>query len=133
MPLTTAEIARRALADHLAALPAADLLARYATRHDPEAFAGLVRQFGPLVLGVCRRVGVALDSTDDTLAAVDDPLAGLLRGYREAEKRSGTYGRKWLTKHAQRGIVRPSWRQLGAGSGRMSSDSSRLRARALGQ
>ena len=50
MSATPAEIARRALADHLAALPAAELLSRSAKRRDPEAFAGLVRQFGPLVI-----------------------------------------------------------------------------------
>ena len=38
-------------------------------------------------------VGVALTSTADAaLAAVDHPLAGLLRDYRGAAKRAGAYG-----------------------------------------
>jgi DNA polymerase I-like protein with 3'-5' exonuclease and polymerase domains len=68
-------------------------------------------------------LGVTLDSTDDdALAALDHPLAALLRDYRAAAKRAGTYGRKWLAKHAgPDGRVLPSWNQLGAeSSGRMS-------------
>src|SRR3954452_22519831 len=34
----------------------ADLLERFALRHDAEAFAGLVERHGPLVLRVCRRI-----------------------------------------------------------------------------
>jgi DNA polymerase-1 len=68
-------------------------------------------------------LGVTLDSTDDdALAALDHPLAALLRDYRAAAKRAGTYGRKWLDKHlGADGRVMPSWNQLGAEySGRMS-------------
>src|SRR5689334_21160533 len=36
--------------------PDADLLARFATDRDAEAFAHLVRRHGPMVLSVCRRV-----------------------------------------------------------------------------
>jgi DNA polymerase-1 len=74
-------------------------------------------------------LGVTLDSTDDdALAAVDHPLAALLRDYRAAAKRVGTYGRKWLAKHAgPDGRVLPSWNQLGAGSsGRMSCSAPNL-------
>ena len=68
--MTTAEIARRALAEHTAARPAGELLSRFAAARDPEAFAGLVQQFGPMVLGVCRRVlGPTPDADDD----VDPP------------------------------------------------------------
>src|SRR5262245_41830931 len=70
MSATPAEIARRALADHLASLPPSELLARYARRNDPEAFAGLVQQFGPMVLGVCRRVLGPTSDADDAFQAV---------------------------------------------------------------
>jgi DNA polymerase-1 len=60
------------------------------------------------------------DTADETLAKVEHPLAGLLRRYREARKRCGTYGAGWLKHVANDGRVYPSWRQLGAASGRMS-------------
>lgn len=42
-----------------------DLLTRYVDRRDEAAFAALVQRYGPLVLGVCRRVlGHAQDSED---------------------------------------------------------------------
>jgi DNA polymerase I-like protein with 3'-5' exonuclease and polymerase domains len=66
--------------------------------------------------------GIALESTaDDTLAAVDHPLADLLRDYRGAAKRAGTYGRAWLDHVAPDGRVYAAWKPIGAGaSGRMS-------------
>ena len=83
MHATPAEIARKALADHLAALPAAELLKRYAARRDPEAFAGLVQQFGPMVFGVCRRVlGQAADA-DDAFQAVFLSLARQADSFRD--------------------------------------------------
>jgi len=73
------------------------------------------------VAGAFAAVGVKVAGTDDdALAAIDHPLAGLLRAYRSAAKRAGTYGKKWLRKHAPGGTVAPSWHQLGAESGRMS-------------
>jgi DNA polymerase-1 len=68
------------------------------------------------------QMGVTVASTDDdTLAGIDHPLAGLLREYRAAAKRVGTYGRSWVEKHVWRdNSVMPSWNQLGASSGRMS-------------
>ena len=36
--------------------PDAELLDRFATRRDADAFAALLRRHGPMVLGVCRRV-----------------------------------------------------------------------------
>jgi DNA polymerase-1 len=60
------------------------------------------------------------DTKDETLAAVDHPLAAVLRQYRGARKRASTYGMDWLANAAPDGRVYPSWNQLGADSGRMS-------------
>jgi DNA polymerase-1 len=60
------------------------------------------------------------DTADETLAALDHPLARLLRQYREAKKRSSTYGKDWTKHVADDGRVYAHWRQLGAASGRMS-------------
>jgi DNA polymerase I-like protein with 3'-5' exonuclease and polymerase domains len=73
------------------------------------------------VKGAFASLGVTLAATDDdTLAAISHPLATLLREYRGTAKRAGTYGRGWLADHAPTGSVLPTWRQLGAESGRMS-------------
>jgi DNA polymerase-1 len=60
------------------------------------------------------------DTADATLATLDHPLAQLLRRYRDARKRGGTYGNDWLKHVTADGRVYPSWRQIGAASGRMS-------------
>lgn len=73
------------------------------------------------------QVGARIENTtDDTLAGIDHPLAGLLREYRGCAKRVGTYGRKWVAKHVADGAVLPSWNQLGAESGRMSCSNPNL-------
>lgn len=65
-------------------------------------------------------LGIKLTNTDDdSLAGVEHPLAGLVREYRAAAKKSGSYGAKWLAEHAPNGFVSASWNQLGA-SARMS-------------
>jgi DNA polymerase-1 len=64
-------------------------------------------------------LGIPLESTDDDhLAAVDHPLAELLRQYRSVEKLVGTYGRGWKD-YVQNGRIYPHWRQIGADTGRM--------------
>jgi DNA polymerase-1 len=69
------------------------------------------------VLGL---LGFMLGSTaDDALATVDHPLADLLRQHRAAAKRVTSYGRNLLEHVAPDGRVYPSWRQIGASSGRM--------------
>ncbi len=66
-------------------------------------------------------VGCPVTSTaDEQLAALDHPLARLLRDYRGASKRGSTYGTDWLAHVADNGRVYPHWRQIGAGTGRMS-------------
>ncbi|MBO0698493.1 MAG: hypothetical protein J2P46_08870 [Zavarzinella sp.] len=64
--------------------------------------------------------GCKLDSTrDGVLAAVDHPLARLLRAHRDARKRETTYGEAWLAHVGPDGRVYPRWVQFGANSGRM--------------
>jgi DNA polymerase-1 len=66
-------------------------------------------------------LGIPLDKTDDdALAAVDHPLAELLRKHRAASKLVGTYGRDWLSHVADDGRVYGGWRQIGSDAGRMS-------------
>src|SRR5262249_33421383 len=78
--------------------------------------------------------GHAVDSTDDdTLAAVNHPLARLLRDYREAKKKVTTYGADWLKYVAADGRVYPNWRQIGAASGRMSCSGPNLQQLPRGQ
>jgi DNA polymerase-1 len=65
--------------------------------------------------------GCRLDSTaDEALAAVNHPLATLLRRYRAASKKVSTYGTDWLANVASDGRVYPDWRQIGSDAGRMS-------------
>jgi DNA polymerase-1 len=65
--------------------------------------------------------GCPVENTDDeTLARTDHPLADLLRQYRAAMKRAGTYGTDWLQHVAGDGRIYPSWNQLGTVSGRTS-------------
>jgi DNA polymerase-1 len=66
-------------------------------------------------------VGIALaDTKEETLAGIDHPLARLLLEYREAAKRSGTYGRDWVTEHVTDGRVYATWNPCQAKTGRMS-------------
>ena len=70
---------------------------------------------------VFKAVGVTLDSTDDdALAAVDHPMAGLVREYRSAGKLASTYGDGWHKGALHAGRVYAAWKQIGADSGRMS-------------
>jgi DNA polymerase-1 len=90
---------------------------------DPTALFGARNWNSPdQVKSAFAALGVTLESTaDDTLAAVDHPLAALLRDYRGAAKRAGTYGRAWLEHVAPDGRVYAAWKPIGAGaSGRMS-------------
>jgi hypothetical protein len=60
-------------------------------------------------------VGVAQDSTEDgALAAVEHPLASLVRQRRAAGKLASTYGRDWLEHVAEEGGFTPSGGSWGA-------------------
>jgi DNA polymerase-1 len=67
-------------------------------------------------------VGIAVTGSGDAvLAGLDHPLAAALRRHRDASKRASAFGEAWLAEHVGAdGRVYPSWRQLGASSGRMS-------------
>jgi DNA polymerase-1 len=66
-------------------------------------------------------VGVKVESTDDDhLAAINHPMAELLRRYRAARKLGTTYGTNWSAHAAANGRIYPSWNQLGNVAGRTS-------------
>jgi DNA polymerase-1 len=60
------------------------------------------------------------DTADETLAALDHPLAQQLRRYRKASRRTDNYGTAWLDHLQADGRIYPKWRQIGAATGRMS-------------
>src|SRR5207248_10726335 len=71
-------VARACLAELTAATERpsdAELLGRYASRRDAEAFAELVARHGPAVLGACRRVLGPSADADDAFQAVFVGLA----------------------------------------------------------
>jgi RNA polymerase sigma factor (sigma-70 family) len=67
------------------------------TRRDPEAFAGLVQQFGPMALGVCRRVLGPSADVDDAFQAVFLSLARQADSFRDPRALPA-----WLHRVAQR-------------------------------
>src|SRR5262245_28855298 len=84
-----------------AATPDTDLLVRFAVRRDESAFAALVRRYGPMVLGVCRRVLRDVHDEEDAFQATFLVLVS----------RAGSVGRpellgNWLYGVAQRTALR---------------------------
>jgi DNA polymerase-1 len=74
------------------------------------------------VLTALRRAGLKLDSTrEEALAAHrDHPAVSALLDFREHRKKLNTYGASWLEHlHPLTGRIHPSWKQIGAASGRM--------------
>jgi len=65
-------------------LPDGQLLHRYVTRRDDEAFTALVQRYGPLVLGVCNRVLHNTHDVEDAFQATFFVLA------RRADSLGGT-------------------------------------------
>jgi DNA polymerase-1 len=61
------------------------------------------------------------DTTDDTLAGIDHPLAWALREYRTASKLATTYGPDWIKGAYHQGRLYAGWRQVGCVTGRMSA------------
>lgn len=77
----------------------------------------------PQVLRLLREAGLPLDrTTEEALQAHrEHPLVAGLLAFREAAKRSSTYGRNILgLVHPATGRIHAEWRQIGAASGRMS-------------
>ena len=86
---------------HAAAAPDTELLVRFAVRRDEAAFAALVRRYGPMVLGVCRRVLRDVHDAEDAFQATFLVLVS----------RAGSVGRpellgNWLYGVAQRTALR---------------------------
>jgi DNA polymerase I len=77
---------------------------------------------------IFKRVGINLESTGDAeLAAVDHPIAALLREYRKCEKQLSSFGEsflKFVRKETSR--VHPSFQQIGADTGRFSCNKPNL-------
>src|SRR5262249_5132733 len=64
--------------------------------------------------------GCVLENTaEETLAALGHPLARLLRRYRLARKRGGTYGADWLSHGRAHRRGYPGWRPVATGGGGM--------------
>jgi DNA polymerase-1 len=66
-------------------------------------------------------LGIPLASTnDDALAALEHPLAPLVREYRSARKLASSYGDCWAKNAYHEGRLHADWWQLGCVTGRMS-------------
>ena len=79
-------------------------------------------------------LGVSADNTrDETLAGLDNPFVRLLREYRKKNGVATRHGKKWL--YSKDGTERviderlyPSWKQIGAATGRMACAEPNLQA-----
>lgn len=75
------------------------------------------------VLRYLRSEGLSLEDTSEASLSRyrEHPLVAKLLEYREVAKRSGTYGPEWAKYlHPITGRIHPSWRQIGAETGRFS-------------
>ena len=72
-------------------------------------------------------LGVELpDTKEETISRCDHPLAKTLLEHRKASKVTSTYGHKLLEKVEEDGRIYASWRQIGAGTGRMACSNPNL-------
>jgi DNA polymerase-1 len=79
------------------------------------------------VTEVLTRAGCKVEGTDDDhLAALDHPLAALIRRYRGLSKLTSTYGVDWPKGTAAAGRLYAGWRQIGCVTGRMASGTPNL-------
>jgi DNA polymerase-1 len=80
------------------------------------------------VLAYLKAEGLPVEDTrEETLAAYrDHPIVAALLAYREASKRVSTYGQDWVRKWVKGGRLYPSWKQIGAETGRMACSSPNL-------
>jgi DNA polymerase-1 len=79
------------------------------------------------VTDVLTQAGCKVEGTDDDhLAAIDHPLAALIRRYRGLSKLASTYGVGWIKGTAVDGRLYAGWRQIGCITGRMASGTPNL-------
>ena len=79
-------------------------------------------------------LGLSVENTKDaTLARIDHPFVHLLREYKKKNGTATRHGEKWLhskdgTKWVMDGRMYPSWKQIGAATGRMACAEPNLQA-----
>jgi DNA polymerase I-like protein with 3'-5' exonuclease and polymerase domains len=83
---------------------------------------------------VLSMLGLSVENTrDETLARLDHPFVRLLREYRKKNGTATRHGEKWLypkdgTSRVTNGRIYPSWKQIGAATGRMACAEPNLQA-----
>jgi RNA polymerase sigma factor (sigma-70 family) len=82
----------RVVGEAVESLSDADLLRRYVATRDGEAFAVIVRRYGPMVFGVCRRVLGHVQDAEDAFQATFLVLARKARSIRAAGLSRWLYG-----------------------------------------
>jgi hypothetical protein len=127
------ELAQQAEAEVLEIAGRLDALAPERTGH-LDGYSGWNWDSPQQVREALAAAGCEVTSTrDEALAAVNHPLADLIRKHRAASKRASTYGIEWLGHVAGDGRVYAGWRQIGAASGRMSCSAPNLQQLPRGQ
>jgi RNA polymerase sigma factor (sigma-70 family) len=109
-PSTTVlqHLCRLVATEQIGRLPDAELLDRFALRHEEAAFTALMRRHGPLVLGVCRRVLPNWHDAEDAFQATFLVLARKARSVIKQESVGS-----WLYQVAYRTALRIRARKAG--------------------